>query len=82
MYDHRVLIVDDVPANLRLLEARLAAELLDVLTATNSAVDTLTGCWSSECDLVLLDVMMRAWPVLRFAASSRIPPATHPICQW
>jgi DNA-binding response OmpR family regulator len=30
----RVLIVDDVPANLRLLEARLAAEYFDVLTAT------------------------------------------------
>ena len=29
----RVLVVDDVPANVKLLEARLSAEYFDVITA-------------------------------------------------
>ena len=33
----RVLVVDDVPANVKLLEARLSAEYFDVLTASNGA---------------------------------------------
>jgi two-component system, cell cycle response regulator len=33
----RILVVDDVPANLRLLEAQLSAEYFDVVTATNGA---------------------------------------------
>ena len=33
----RILVVDDVPANVKLLEARLSAEYFDVLTATNGA---------------------------------------------
>ncbi len=31
----RVLVVDDVPANVKLLEARLSAEYFDVITAYN-----------------------------------------------
>ena len=31
----RILVVDDVPANVKLLEARLSAEYFDVLTAAN-----------------------------------------------
>ena len=31
----RILVVDDVAANVRLLEARLSAEYFDVLTAAN-----------------------------------------------
>ena len=30
----RILVVDDVPANVKLLEARLSAEYFDVVTAT------------------------------------------------
>ena len=33
----RILVVDDVPANVKLLEARLSAEYFDVLTASNGA---------------------------------------------
>ncbi len=33
----RVLVVDDIPANLKLLEARLTAEYFDVVTCTNGA---------------------------------------------
>src|SRR6202041_50716 len=53
----RVLVVDDVPANLRLLEARLSAEYFDVITAM-SGQEALAICERAECDLVLLDVMM------------------------
>ncbi|MDB5550394.1 MAG: PleD family two-component system response regulator, partial [Rhizobium sp.] len=31
----RILVVDDIPANVKLLEARLLAEYFDVLTAEN-----------------------------------------------
>jgi CheY-like chemotaxis protein len=53
----RVLIVDDLTPNLKLIEARLSAEYFEVLTATNGA-DALALCASGKCDIVLLDVMM------------------------
>ena len=53
----RVLVVDDIPANIRLLEARLNAEYFDVLTAT-SGPEALAICERGLCDIVLLDVMM------------------------
>src|SRR3954464_14261665 len=53
----RILVVDDVPANVKLLEARLSAEYFDVLTASNGA-EALDVCSRSECDIILLDVMM------------------------
>src|SRR5262249_9565709 len=53
----RVLVFDDVPANVKLLEARLSAEYFDVTTAA-SGHEALTICERAECDVVLLDVMM------------------------
>jgi two-component system cell cycle response regulator len=53
----RVLVVDDNPPNLKLLEARLNAEYFEVLTATNGP-DAIAVCERGECDIVLLDVMM------------------------
>ncbi|AMN42459.1 PleD family two-component system response regulator [Rhodoplanes sp. Z2-YC6860] len=53
----RVLVVDDVPANVKLLEARLSAEYFDVVTAMNGT-EALAICDKAECDIVLLDVMM------------------------
>jgi two-component system cell cycle response regulator len=53
----RVLIVDDIPTNVRLLEARLTAEYFEVLTAS-SGREALAICERGEVDLVLLDVMM------------------------
>lgn len=53
----RVLIVDDIPTNVRLLEARLTAEYFEVLTAT-SGREALAICDRADIDLVLLDVMM------------------------
>src|SRR3954454_1174125 len=53
----RILVVDDVPANVKLMEARLSAEYFDVITAL-SGRDALAICGRAECDIVLLDVMM------------------------
>jgi two-component system cell cycle response regulator len=53
----RVLVVDDVPANVKLLEARLSAEYFDVITAT-AGEEALAICERAKCDIVLLDVMM------------------------
>jgi two-component system cell cycle response regulator len=53
----RVLVVDDVIANVRLLEARLSAEYFEVITATNGP-EALDICARNQCDIVLLDVMM------------------------
>jgi len=53
----RVLIVDDNPTNLRLLEARLCAEYFEVVTVTSGEA-ALKRCAQGDIDLVLLDVMM------------------------
>src|SRR6202051_2546499 len=53
----RVLVVDAVPANVKLLEARLSAEYFDVITAV-SGQEALNICERADCDVVLLDVMM------------------------
>ena len=53
----RVLIVDDLVANLKLLEARLVAEYFEVVTALNGPT-ALDICAQGACDIVLLDVMM------------------------
>ncbi|MEM6615587.1 MAG: PleD family two-component system response regulator [Pseudomonadota bacterium] len=53
----RVLVVDDILANVKLLEARLSAEYFDVVTAM-SGPEALEICERGRCDLVLLDIMM------------------------
>lgn len=53
----RVLVVDDIATNIKLLEAKLSAEYFDVVTAL-SGVDALAICERGEADIVLLDVMM------------------------
>src|SRR3569833_2748954 len=53
----RILVVDDLLPNLKLLEARLTAEYYDVLTATSGA-QALAVCEEGLCDIVLTDVMM------------------------
>lgn len=53
----RILVVDDVPANVRLLEAKLSAEYYDVLAATDGET-ALAMAQSEKPDLILLDVMM------------------------
>ncbi len=53
----RILVVDDIPANVKLLEVRLLAEYFEVLTASNGP-DALETCDNGKVDVVLLDVMM------------------------
>jgi two-component system cell cycle response regulator len=53
----RVLVVDDILANVRLLQARLEAEYFEVVTASNG-MDALEICRRDRVDVVLLDVMM------------------------
>ncbi len=53
----RVLVVDDIEANVKLLEARLTVEYFETLTA-RSGEEALQICASEGADVVLLDVMM------------------------
>ena len=53
----RVLVVDDIAANVKLLEAKLAAEYFDVLSAMNGP-DGLKLAAEQKPDIILLDVMM------------------------
>jgi two-component system cell cycle response regulator len=52
-----VLVVDDVDANVKLLEARLTADYFEVRTAKNGP-EALQICTRERTDVVLLDVMM------------------------
>jgi two-component system cell cycle response regulator len=74
----RVLVVDDIPANVKLLEARLSAEYFDVVTAM-SGQDALTICERAECDLVLLDVMMPDLDGFEVCRRLKTNPVTHHI---
>lgn len=53
----RILVVDDIPANVKLLEARLSAEYFQVLTASNG-LEALDVVAREMPDIILLDVMM------------------------
>ncbi len=53
----RILVVDDIEANVKLLEARLSAEYYEVLTASDGPT-ALAKAAAEQPDIVLLDVMM------------------------
>eukprot|EP01031_Cornospumella_fuschlensis_P007674 gene7674-9503_t len=53
----RILAVDDIAANLRLLEAKLQAEYYEVLLAS-SGQEALNVAFTQMPDVILLDVMM------------------------
>lgn len=72
----RVLIVDDIPTNVRLLEARLTAEYFEVLTAT-SGPQALEICETAEIDIVLLDVMMPIMDGFEVCRRLKSSPKTH-----
>ncbi|WP_297104843.1 PleD family two-component system response regulator [uncultured Devosia sp.] len=72
----RVLIVDDIPTNVRLLEARLAAEYYEVLTASSGA-QALAICDSQDVDIVLLDVMMPEMDGFEVCRRLKANPKTH-----
>ncbi len=72
----RVLIVDDIPTNVRLLEARLSAEYYEVLTAS-SGREALDICSKTDLDIVLLDVMMPEMNGFEVCAALKADPKTH-----
>ena len=74
----RILVVDDLAANRRLLEAQLSAEYFDVITAADG-VEALALCERDECDLVLLDVMMPEIDGFEVCRRLKNNPATHHI---
>jgi two-component system cell cycle response regulator len=74
----RVLVVDDVPANVKLLEARLSAEYFDVTTASNG-IEALALCERAECDIILLDVMMPELDGFEVCRQLKSNPLTHHI---
>lgn len=53
----RVLVVDDILPNVKLLEAKLSSEYYDVITASNGK-EALEKAAKESPDLILLDVMM------------------------
>ena len=53
----RILVVDDVEANVRLLEAKLTIEYYDVMTCQDGATAVRLAA-SEQPDIILLDVMM------------------------
>ncbi|CAN1556669.1 PleD Response regulator containing a CheY-like receiver domain and a GGDEF domain [Rhabdaerophilaceae bacterium] len=71
----RILIVDDIFANIRLLEARLTAEYFTVVTAMNGP-QALDICDRGECDVVLLDVMMPGMDGYEVCQRLKSAPAT------
>ena len=74
----RVLVVDDIPANVKLLEARLTAEYFDVVTAM-SGPEALLICRKAQCDIVLLDIMMPEMDGFEVCRRLKADPATHHI---
>ena len=72
----RILVVDDVPENVRLLEAVLAPRGYEVVSATDGET-ALELAESAKPDLVLLDVVMPqpdGYEVCRGSASARRRP--------
>ncbi len=53
----RVLVVDDILPNVKLLEAKLSGEYFDVITATSGA-EGIQKAETQSPDIILLDVMM------------------------
>ncbi len=72
----RVLVVDDILANVKLLEARLSAEYFEVLTAY-SGQEALDVCARERVDVVLLDVMMPGMDGFEVCRRIKANPVTH-----
>ncbi|MGE0627919.1 MAG: PleD family two-component system response regulator [Hyphomicrobiaceae bacterium] len=74
----RVLVVDDILANVKLLEARLQAEYFEVLTASGGQA-ALDICARERVDVVLLDVMMPGMDGFEVCRRIKSSPATNQI---
>lgn len=74
----RILVVDDVDANVRLLEAKLTAEYYDVLTASDGPSALIVAA-QQQPDIVLLDVMMPGMDGFEVCRRLKDDPATRHI---
>jgi two-component system cell cycle response regulator len=74
----RILVVDDIPANVRLLEAKLMAEYFEVLTASDGP-SALEVANTQAPDLILLDVMMPGMDGFEVAERLKAEPKTRHI---
>lgn len=74
----RILIVDDIPTNVKLLQARLTAEYFEV-TGASSGREALDICANQEVDIILLDVMMPEMDGFEVCRRLKADPATYHI---
>jgi two-component system cell cycle response regulator len=74
----RVLIVDDIPTNLRLLEAKLTAEYFSVQSAQSGRV-ALELADADPPDIILLDVMMPEMDGFEVCRRLKANPRTAPV---
>jgi two-component system cell cycle response regulator len=72
----RILVVDDIAANVRLLEAKLAAEYFEVVTASSGG-EALQIIERNVPDIVLLDVMMPEMDGFEVCSRIRANPKTR-----
>src|SRR5436305_611237 len=72
----KILVVDDLPQNVRLLEAVLASKGYDVVSAL-SGVEALEKASTESPDLVLLDVKMPEMDGYEVCRRLRAAPATR-----
>ncbi len=72
----RVLVVDDIIANVKLLSARLTAEYFEVLSAS-SGQQAIDICNRERVDVVLLDVMMPGMDGFEACRRIKTNPKTH-----
>jgi len=74
----RILVVDDLEANIRLLEARLSAEYYEVLTARDGPTGIAMAAAETP-DIILLDVMMPGMDGFTVCRKLKDDPATRHI---
>ncbi|MCB1476193.1 MAG: PleD family two-component system response regulator [Rhodobiaceae bacterium] len=72
----RILVVDDIPANVKVLEARLSAEYFEVDIARNGP-EALEIAQQGACDLILLDVMMPGMDGFEVCRRLKADPRTY-----
>ena len=71
----RVLVVDDLPPNVKLLEAKLTAEYFDVITAQDGP-SAIEAALTKSPDVILLDVMMPGMDGFEVCRRLKTDPAT------
>lgn len=74
----RILVVDDIEANVRLLEAKLSADYYEVVTA-NSGLMAIDVAKAEQPDIILLDVMMPGLDGFETCRRLKDDPATRHI---